>query len=90
MYTILPYSYQQAKKLGVEIYPSKNPKHKIDVYFDKSFITSIGDINYLDYPYYLKMKGKKIADERRRLYHIRHTKETKVGSKGFYAKHILW
>jgi hypothetical protein len=31
-YQILPYSYEQAKKLDVVILPSSNPKKKIDVY----------------------------------------------------------
>ena len=31
MYHITDYTYKQAKKLGVEIKPSKNKKRKIDV-----------------------------------------------------------
>jgi len=31
-YQILPYSYEQAKKLDVVILPSSDPKKKIDVY----------------------------------------------------------
>ena len=32
MYHILPYSYNKARELGVNIYPSKKPGKKIDVY----------------------------------------------------------
>ena len=31
-YIIKPYSYQQAEKLGVQIFSSDNPKKKIEVY----------------------------------------------------------
>ena len=55
MYTILKYSYDQAKKLGVQIQPSKHKYKKIDVYKDGSFICSIGDSRYLDYPNFLKI-----------------------------------
>ena len=83
-YQILPYSYSQAKKYGVEIYPSHNPSKKIDVFKDGEFISSIGAIGYMDYPYYIQYYGKKYADERRRLYHIRHR------SDNSYSSVILW
>jgi hypothetical protein len=91
-YVIKPYSYKQAKKLGVKIEPSSNPKKKIDVFdWNKQFICSIGAKGYSDYPTYLAEKGKKFADERRRLYKIRHTKDrTKEGSPGYYSDNILW
>jgi len=92
MYDILPYSYKQAKKIGVKIYPSTNLKKKIDIFdLDNNFICSIGDVQYLDYPYYLKLYDKKYADERRRLYHIRHHKDiNKEYSKGWFSYYILW
>jgi len=35
--------------------------------------------------------GKEYADERRRLYKMRHEKDrNKVGSPGFYADKLLW
>lgn len=92
MYQILPYSKRQAKKLNVNILPSKNQNKKIDV-FDKkwNFITSIGAKGYLDYPTYLKYYGKTIANKRRKLYKIRHKKDRMVkGTSGFYADKILW
>lgn len=84
MYVITEYSRQQARKLGVELRPSSNPKKKIDVYKDGKKIASIGDINYSDYGTYLKTKGKAYADERRRLYRIRHKGENN------YSLKILW
>ncbi len=88
MYQIKKYSFDQAKKLGVEIKPSQNPKKKIDVIKNNKVISSIGDINYKDYPTYLE-ENKKIAEERRKLYKIRHKKDLKSGN-GYWANKILW
>jgi Mn-dependent DtxR family transcriptional regulator len=68
----------------VKISVSSNPKKKIDVYKDEKKLASIGDINYSDYGTYLEKKGKKYADERRRLYRIRHKGEDNWSLK------ILW
>ena len=43
-YKITNYSYNQAKKLNVEIKPSTNKKKKIDVFKDNKKIASIGAI----------------------------------------------
>lgn len=91
MYTITDYSKQQAKKLGVDIKPSTNKNKKIDVFRDDKKIASIGAIGYLDYPSYIKTKGKEYADSRRILYKLRHNKDRKiVGSNGYWADKILW
>jgi hypothetical protein len=92
LYDIKPYSYKQAKRLGVKIAPSTNPKKKIDVFdWNNQFILSIGAKGYGDYPTYTAEKGKEYADERRRLYKIRHNKDrNKEGSAGYYADQILW
>jgi hypothetical protein len=92
MYHILPYTYKQAKRLGVKIFPSDNPKYKLEVY-DKNglFITYCGGYGYKDYPTYIEERGKDYADKRRALYKIRHQKDrTKVGSRGYYADQLLW
>lgn len=89
MYQIQPYTTQQAKKLGVTVRPSTNPKKKVDVYEEGKKVASIGDITYKDYPTYLREDGKAIAEERRRLYHLRHGKAQK-GTPGFYASRLLW
>ena len=91
-YKITEYSRDQAKKLGVTIKPSTNKGKKIDV-FDKNGkkLVSIGALSMSDYPTYMKTKGKEYADERRRLYIIRHAKTmNRVGSPSYYASRILW
>jgi len=91
MYTILPYTKQQAKKIGVMVKPSTNPKKKVDVFDDGKKVASIGARGYKDYPTFLKEDGKAVAEERRRLYHIRHKKDAaKKGSPGYYASLLLW
>lgn len=90
-YIIRDYSKIQAKKLGVSIKKSTNKDKKIDVFKNNMKVASIGDNNYKDFPTYIKEKGKKYADERRKLYKIRHSKDRKkVGTAGYYADKILW
>jgi len=92
MYIITTYTKNKAKKLNVIVLPSEKKNKKIDVYdLYGNFIVSIGDVNYLDYPNYTKLYGKKIADERKRLYKIRHKKDRLVkGTAGYYADQLLW
>jgi len=91
MYKITKYSYDQAKKLNVIIMPSKNKLKKIDVFNNKGeLLHSIGDINYFDYPTYLQV-DKALANNRRKLYKIRHQTDRKIkSSAGYYADKILW
>ena len=90
-YRIKPYSFRQAKKLGVTIKPSTLKGKKIDVFKKGKKVASVGAIGYNDYPTWTEKKGKKYADERRRLYKIRHAKDRKVrGTAGYYADKILW
>jgi hypothetical protein len=90
-YDIKDYSFKQAAKLGVDIKPSKKKNKKIDVIKDNVVIASIGDKRYSDYPSYLEDKGNKYAEERRRLYKIRHAKDLgKKNSPGYFANKILW
>ena len=88
MYKITSYTYQKARELGVEVRPSINPNKKIDVYKDGKKIASIGDPNYSDYSTYIKEKGQAYANERRRLYHIRHAKDKNI--EGILSKALLW
>jgi len=90
-YIISKYTYDKAKELGVVVKPSSNSKKKIDVFQDGVKIASIGSISYQDYPTYIKTKGKEYADERRRLYKLRHSKDRGItGSAGYFADHLLW
>jgi len=87
MYPIRPYHLKQAKKLGVMIQPSSRGNYKLDVFKDGEYVTSIGDRRYKDYMLYKEERGKDYADERRRLYKLRHKNE---GVRGMLASTILW
>ena len=90
-YRITSRQRKNAKRLGVMIKSSSNPSKKLDVFRNGKKITEIGAKGYNDYDIYLRTKGKKYADERRRLYKIRHqSNRTKRGSTGYYADQILW
>lgn len=92
MYVILPHTRTRAKQLKVIVKPSFNKNKKIDVY-DKNgnFLVSIGSYGYMDFAYYLKYYGKEVAEERKRLYNIRHKKDRLVkGTAGYYVYQILW
>ena len=89
-YHILPYSYNKAKTLGVTIKPSNYKDKKIDVYKNDKYICSIGALGMMDYPTYIKEKGKEYAENRRKLYKLRHSKDNVKGTRGYYALHILW
>jgi hypothetical protein len=91
MYEITDYTKNKAKQLGVKILLSKNPKKKIDVFKDNKKIASVGSSSYMDYPTYIEKKGLIFANNRRRLYKIRHASDRKVeGSNGYYADKLLW
>jgi len=80
-----------AQKLGVMIVPSSNSRKKIDVYRNGNKISEIGAIGYLDYDGYIRTEGLKVANERRRLYKLRHEKDRhRKGTAGYYADKILW
>jgi hypothetical protein len=92
VYKIKQYTLDQARRLGLQVAPSKNPKHKIDVY-DKfgNFLASVGAQNYMDFPSYLEKDGYEIAMKRRKLYKIRHERDRHIlGSKGWLADNLLW
>ena len=90
MYDIQPYSFKKAKELGYTIYPSHKENKKIDVFKKNKYLFSIGATGYSDFPTYEKERGLKYALERRRLYHIRHSKDNIKGTKGYASLHILW
>ena len=92
MYKILPYTKAQAKKLNVQVLPSIRQGKKLDVYDRKgNYLTSVGAKGYLDYPTYVKLFGKAVADKRRRLYKARHEKDRNVkGTPGYFADKLLW
>ena len=88
MYEIQPYTFRQAKKLGVQVKPSKRSNYKIDVFTKQGeYLFSGGDRRYGDFSTYLKERGKEYADARRKAYHNRHKNETE---RGEIIKWLLW
>jgi hypothetical protein len=88
-YDITKQQYELAKQIGVKIFPSDKKKYKLDVYEDGIYCCSIGDSKYNDYFIYLQTKGEDYANERRRLYGIRHSKDLQ-SERGFLAGRLLW
>ena len=87
MYDISQRTHTIAKRYGLEVYPSEKRFKKIDVYFGNDYSASVGDIRYKDYDMDLKQNGKAFAEERARLYYIRHKRDT---VKERLAKLLLW
>lgn len=90
-YRITQRQRNQAKKLGVTLKISSNPSKKLDVLKNGVKVASIGAKGYDDYDLWIKKMGLQFANERRRLYKIRHEKNRKKkGTAGYYADKILW
>ena len=90
-YRIKEHTKRQARKLGVQVKPSKLKGKKIDVFKKGKKVASVGALGYNVYPTFIQKKGKKFADERRKAYKKRHAKNRKVvGSRGYYADKLLW
>jgi hypothetical protein len=89
MYLITDHTKRQARRLGVEVRPSKREGKKIDVLRGGLYINSIGAKDYGDFGSFLRTEGKEYANERRRLYHLRH-KDGPVDSPAYLAKRLLW
>tara|TARA_A100000171_G_scaffold35511_1_gene34048 strand:+ start:77 stop:352 length:276 start_codon:yes stop_codon:yes gene_type:complete len=91
MYEIKALQRKNARRIGVDIKPSTRKGKKIDVFKDGKKVASVGAIGYGDYATFIKEKGREFADNRRRLYKIRHEKNRKkVGTNSYYADQILW
>jgi hypothetical protein len=87
MYEISPRTYKIAKQYGIEIEPSAKINKKIDVFKDGKYIASIGDSRFKDFHLYLKENGKAYANERARLYYLRHKN---ASLREQLAKLLLW
>jgi hypothetical protein len=91
MYKITARQRIKAQLYGVKIKPSTNKSKKIDVFKNGQKIASIGAMGYMDFDIHLKENGKAFAEERRKLYKIRHANNrNKIGTPGFFADRILW
>ena len=90
-YSIKNYTFEKAKMYGLEVKPSLKKGKKVDVYKGGEYIASIGSIDYSDYPTYLQTHSKEYAENRRRLYKCRHSKDSLIKlSPGWLAFHLLW
>ena len=94
-YNIKPLQRQKAKALNLTIKPSSNKKKKLDVFNSKGEkVGSIGALGYMDYASYIQRDGLKIANEKRKNYLKRHSKEPKMKdgkrTNSYYADKILW
>jgi len=87
MYVITDYTKRRAKELGLTVAVSKKRHKKLDVFKDGELIASIGDTRYKDYPTFALEDGQEVANERRRLYRQRHTKNT---LNELLALYLLW
>ena len=91
-YSISQYTKDKANKLNVYVKISTTKDKKIDVFNkDKKKIASVGACGMMDYPSYIKSKGIKYANQRRKLYKLRHNKDRhKKGTNSYYASKLLW
>ncbi len=89
-YVVTQRTKDQAKRLGVVVRPSANPRKKLDVFRDNKKVATVGEAGAGDFPTYLKA-SKALAEERRRLYRARHEKyRHKEGTPSWYADRLLW
>ena len=95
-YKISTYTINQAKRLGVNVRPSRTKGKKIDVFKNGEKVASVGALGMNDYPTYLEKERSGLVAEgtakrRRKAYKMRHEKDRHIrGSKGFYADKLLW
>jgi hypothetical protein len=95
VYTITQEIRQRAKSIGVEVKPSTRKGKKLDAFKDGVYQASFGAVGYADYHIYKREKGDTYANERRRLYHLRHKGEAPKVKDGkltasYLALKILW
>ena len=94
-YKITSYTYKKLDELNknirenITIKPSRKGYYKIDVFNSGSYLFSVGDKRYMDYPSYLKVAGKNYANRRRELYYKRFGIAPKY-SKAWFSSFLLW
>jgi hypothetical protein len=92
-YRITNYTKQQAAKHGLTVKPSQVKGKKISVYKGDDYLGSVGSIGYDDFGVFKSKYGQVHANERRRLYHMRHRQEAGYNqkySRSWLASHLLW
>ena len=91
MYQISKESYDISKQMGLVIKPSDVKNKKIDVFKNGFKLASMGDSRYLDYHLYKQKNGLDYANQRKKLYVIRHKNDiSKIESPGYFAYKLLW
>ena len=94
-YKITSYTYKKLDELNknirenITIEPSRRGYYKIDVFNSGTYLFSIGDKRYMDFPSYLKTAGKEHANKRRELYYKRFGIAPKF-SRGWFTSYLLW
>jgi hypothetical protein len=88
---------RRALALGYTIKKSDRGKSRYDLFKGSKYIQSIGHKDYKNFHIYKIEKGKKYADNRRRLYYARHKntieksiKDNNLTSAAYLAWKILW
>jgi len=92
-YRVTNYTKEQARKYGLTVEPSRVKGKKISVYKGDEYLGSVGAIGYGDFPSFKLKYGPEYANERRRLYHMRHQHENGYNEKysnSWLAKTLLW
>ena len=100
-YKIKQYSMDKIQELNSKLNTSdfsiklsEDPSKKIDVFLREKKITSIGDINLLDYPSYIEERGIEFANKRRDAYNNRFKRlpDIKEGeiTPMFWNRFLLW
>jgi len=96
-YNISDATYKIAKQLGLEIFPADKLDKKLEVYDAKTgiFLFYVGDSRYMDYHLYLDYENKGLvpkgtANDRKRLYHIRHKNDIEISRKSYIGAKLLW
>ena len=98
MYVITPAIRAAARKCGVEVRVSTTATKKLDA-LDKTGkkIRAFGGAGYPDFHVYLRTRGRKHAEQRRKAYWARHAKDASVKvsadgklTAGWLAARILW
>jgi hypothetical protein len=94
MYQISQYTYDRAFQNNVFVYPSENPRWKLDVYdTDGLFLCYCGNSKLMDYPMYLEEKGLYIAGRKRNLWFRRHgnsTQQFEYATPEWAESILLW
>ena len=100
-YVITQYSLDKIKELNEKldtsdfsIKLSEDPSKKIDVFLREKKITSIGDINLLDFPSFIEARGLEFANKRRDSFYSRFKrlpdiKDGKIQTI-WWSRFLLW